>query len=466
MFETKKVPQAEAERQERFAAAVRQELINRPRSCYIETYGCQMNVRDSEIAAGQLLSMGFTAAPSLEEADLVLFNTCCVRDHAEKRVFGNIGMLRESKEAHPDRILGVFGCMMQQEAVGKKLFKRFPYVDLVFGTGELYRLPECIAAVLSGERVLLSGDAPYSMAEGLPSARGNAFSAFVNIMYGCDNYCSYCIVPYVRGRERSRAVTDVVREARGLTESGVSELTLLGQNVNSYRGEQGEDFATLLKTLNGLDGLKRIRYMSSHPKDLTSRLIDAVAENDKVCHHIHLPVQSGSDRILMRMNRRYTSGHYLELVDALRERVPDMELTTDVIVGFPGETEEDFSDTLALIDRVGFAGAFTFKYSPRTGTAAAKMPDQVEEAVKRERLARLNALQSRKTRENNEKYLGKTAELLIEGCEKRAEPLLFGKYGNFKQVYFQGDASRVGSYCKVRAEKLNKNSLFGTEVTD
>lgn len=280
-------------------------------------------------------------------------------------------------------ILGICGCMMQQQSIAQKLLKRFPFVDLVFGTNVLWRLPEMLYEVNEGGRVCLTDEEEYAICEGLPARRLTPYSAYVNITYGCDNFCTYCIVPFVRGRERSRNIEDIVTECRSLVQDGVTEITLLGQNVNSYGKGLGVDFSDLLREVNKVEGLQRIRFISSHPKDLTPRLMDAMAENDKVCRHIHLPVQSGSIRILKEMNRRYTRDEYLALVASLRQRVPGVELTTDVIVGFPGETEEDFGDTLSLMEQVGFSAAFTFKYSPRAGTKAALMPNQVPESIKR-----------------------------------------------------------------------------------
>lgn len=443
-----------------YAAACRA-LTGPGRSYHIETYGCQMNVRDSETLTGLLVACGFSHAGSRESADLVLFNTCCVREHAEKRVFGNIGALREWKEEIPGRILAVCGCMMQQQQVAQKLFRRFLYVDLVFGTHMQKKLPELLFTALSGERVLAVSDDAAGIFEGLPAVRGGGVSSFVNINYGCNNYCTYCIVPYVRGPERSRAIPDIVKETELIVRGGGTEVTLLGQNVNSYGSDlAGVDFTDVLTVVNRIEGLFRIRFMTSHPKDLSDRLINAMANLDKVCHHVHLPLQSGSDRVLMAMNRKYSRAHYLDVVHKLRAAMPDVELTTDVIVGFPGETEAEFCDTLSLVDEVGFATAFTFKYSPRTGTAAADMPEQVDEAVKRERLGRLNALQAQKTLENNLKYVGHSGEALVEGYDHKSGAA-YGKYRNFKMVYFPGDADLIGRYVTVRAERVRGNSLAG-----
>ncbi len=449
------------ELQKGMAQEVYDRVHGRAKSYYIETYGCQMNVRDSETIAGLLQEMGYRTADNKDDASVILFNTCCVREHAEKRLVANIGALKERKEADPDLILGICGCMMQQTDVAKKVMRRFPFVNFVFGTNVLWRLPELMLSALNGERLILTSEEGFAICEGLPARRSNPFSAFVNITFGCDNFCSYCIVPYVRGRERSRELLEVVAEVRSLAEQGITEITLLGQNVNSYGKGMGVDFADLLKAVNGVDGIRRIRYMSSHPKDLTPRLMTAIAENDKVCHHMHLPVQSGSTAILERMNRRYTRDGYLKLVEDLRRTVPDIELTTDVIVGFPGETDRDFEDTLSLMDQVGYAAAFTFKYSPRKGTRAAEAEDQIPEQVKKECLKRLNDLQAKKTAENNRKYLGHRGEVLIEGFDKREQTVLFGKLDTFKMVYFPGDEKLLGTYQTVKVTECARNSLLG-----
>lgn len=429
---------------------------------YIETYGCQMNVRDSEIIAGMLDGVGMMPCQNKEEADFILFNTCCVRDHAEKRLLGNIGTLRPLKEARPSVVLAVCGCMMQQDQAAQKLFKRFPFVNLVFGTHMVDRLPQMLLNVYQGERVCAASDADIHITEGLPSHRPGGTSAFVNIMYGCNNYCTYCIVPYVRGPERSRAPEHILSEVTQLAEQGYTEITLLGQNVNSYGLDLDDiSFPELLQQISEIDGIRRVRFMTSHPKDLCDALIKVMAENSGICHHVHLPVQSGSNRILKRMNRKYTREQYLTIVKKLRDAIPDIELTTDIIVGFPGETEEDFLDTMALVDIVGYAAAFTFKYSPRLGTAAAKMDEQVSESEKSDRLARLNQLQTIKTRENNEKYIGFTGEVLVEGSDGKDPLTVFGKLSNFKMIYFPGNPEDIGTYTTVTVDHLKANSLVG-----
>lgn len=443
-----------------------QELKPRNLHFYVETFGCQMNVRDSETIKGILLRIGYTECFEKEHADLIFYNTCCVREHAEKRLMGNIGSLKDLKETKPGLIIGICGCMMQQDGMANKLLKRFKHVSLIFGPNVVYRLPEMMDRVLSGDRVILTDEEQFAIAEGLPQLRDNPRSAFVNITFGCDNYCTYCIVPFVRGRERSRDYEDIRKEVEHLCSSGISEITLLGQNVNSYANDlENGSFAQLLTGLNDVPGLKRLRFMTSHPKDLNDDVIRAIASTSHVCHHVHLPVQSGSNIILKRMNRKYTREAYLEIIRKLRETVPDIEFTTDIIVGFPGETEEMFQETLSLVEEVGFAAAFTFAYSPRVGTAAAKMKDQIPEAVKKRRLHELNQLQAKKTVENNRKYIGYEGEVLVEGFDQRTnETLLYGKYANFKMVYFPGSPEQVNSYVNVRILKTNRNSLIGEQI--
>ncbi|HML68681.1 MAG TPA: tRNA (N6-isopentenyl adenosine(37)-C2)-methylthiotransferase MiaB [Clostridia bacterium] len=429
---------------------------------YIETFGCQMNVRDSETAAGLLETLGFSRGTDKDNADLILFNTCCVRDHAEKRVFGNIGALKELKDENPNLIIGVFGCMMQQQEVAEKLYKRFPFVDIVFGTNLLSRLPAFVESADSGARTLAVDENNIQIEDDLPSIRTGKINAFVNINFGCDNFCTYCIVPFVRGRERSREMAAVVEEAKKLVSEGYSEITLLGQNVNSYGKDLPDaSFAKLLSLVSGVEGLKRIRFMTSHPKDLSDEMIAAMATLPNVCHHVHLPMQSGSNEVLKQMNRKYTRERYLEIVGKLHAAMPDVELTTDIIVGFPGETEDDFFQTLDLVERVGFASAFTFKYSPRKGTRAATMEDQVPDLIKRDRLRRLNELQEKKSRANNEKYVGVTGLAHVEDCDQRNEPVCYGKFSNFKMVYFPGSPDLIGKYVRVTITNVRKNSLYG-----
>ena len=466
MRKTVEVLPEELQKSLQASASLKKELEGRGFQYYIESYGCQMNDHDAEKLSGMLQTCGFSPAPSKEEATLLLFNTCCVREHAEKRVFGNIGALKKRKENEPGLLIGVCGCMMQQREVAERLFKRFPFVDLVFGTHELHHFPLLLSRTLAGERVFSVRESDGEIAEGLPVVRGGSFSTFVTIMYGCNNFCSYCIVPYVRGRERSRAPENIVAEVRSLAERGFREITLLGQNVNSYAyADDGVDFPELLRRVSTVEGIERIRFMTSHPKDLSPRLIEAMATLPKVCNHIHLPVQSGSNRILSEMNRRYTREKYLGLVDDIRAAVEGVELTTDIIVGFPGETEEDFEETLALVRQVGFSAAYTFMYSPRLGTRAAEMENQVPEEVKKDRLLRLNACSAEQLKVGNRKYIGQEGTVLVEGCDRREKaPMAYGKLTNFKMVYFPGDAGLIGSMRHVRITGIQNNSLIGELV--
>lgn len=459
------IPQSEAAEAGAAAKRLFDELHERGLTYHIESYGCQMNDHDSEKIAGMLECSGYRRAADKSEFDLIIFNTCCVREHAELRVFGNIGALKEKKEKNPRLIIAVCGCMTQQKAVAEKLYKRFPFVDIIFGTNELHLLPSMIERALSGERVLAVRDMQGEIAEGLPILRRSGYAACVTIMYGCNNFCTYCIVPYVRGRERSRAPKDILSEIQSLARDGYKEVTLLGQNVNSYRGDDSApDFPSLLRLIDREGGIPRIRFMTSHPKDLSPELICAMAELETVCRHIHLPVQSGSDRILAAMNRRYDSGKYLDTVFSLRRAVPDIEITTDMIVGFPGETDTDFNDTLELVKKAEFAAAYTFMYSRRTGTKAAEMQEQVPAEVKRERLKRLNAVQAEVLREGNKKFIGAIGEVLVEGCDHREADMAFGKLSNFKMVYFPGGDELIGRLCTVRITANKSNSLIGEMI--
>ena len=456
------VPQGELESARLAAERINNNLDGRKPTYYIETYGCQMNEHDSEKIAGILERCGYVPAADKAAANIIFFNTCCVREHAEKKVFGNIGALKKVKDENPSLIIGVCGCMMQQKEVADKLFKRFPYLDMVFGTNELHMLPNLLEKVLNGERIELVRQMDGEIAEGLPVKRIDSVSQFVTIMYGCNNFCSYCIVPYVRGRERSRSVESIVNEVKDLAANGVKEITLLGQNVNSYYSEDDNaDFPALLRAVCKVDGIERVRFMTSHPKDLSDGLIAAMAEEEKVCPHIHLPVQSGSDRILKLMNRHYDRERYFTVVDKLKAAVSGVELTTDIIVGFPRETEEDFEATLDMVEKIGYSAAYTFKYSPRIGTKAATMDEQISEEVKKERLKRLNDTVAKGLKAGSEKYIGQEGEVLVEGCDHRGEPMAYGKLPCFKMVYFKGDESMIGSLCRVRITGITKNSLVG-----
>lgn len=420
-----------------------------PPRAFVQTYGCQQNVSDSERMKGLLAGMGYVFTDKTEDADFILCNTCAVRGHAEDRVYGNVGAFKHHKKARPDCLIALCGCMMQQKQVADRIKKSYPHVDIVFGTHALHRLPELIYRRMAGGRVFDLDDADERIVEGLPVRRDSAFRGWLPVMYGCNNFCSYCIVPYVRGRERSRAPEDVLAEARQMVEAGYKDITLLGQNVNSYgKGEpHGVDFAALLRKVNDIPGHFRIRFMTSHPKDCTPDLLDAMAECEKVCGHLHLPFQSGSDRILKAMNRRYTRDDYLRLVEEARSRMPDIALTSDVIVGFPGETYGDFKETLSLVEEVGFASLFTFIYSPREGTPAAALPDPVTHAEKVRWFDELLAAQEKIGRAKAERIRGKTLTLLCE--EERASGLLAGRADNNRVVEFPGDPSLVGHFVEV-----------------
>ncbi len=431
------------------------------RAYHIVTYGCQMNAHDSEQIAGILERMGMREAAARDEADLVIYNTCCVRDNAERRALGNVGWLKELKKAKPELMTGVCGCMVQQPGMAQRLVKRYPFLDMAFGTHELHRLPELLRQLLdSRARVVCVSDEDL-VAEGLPVKRVSRIQAYVNIMYGCDNFCSYCIVPYVRGRERSRLPGDILRELEQLARDGVREVMLLGQNVNSYSGG-GLDFAGLLRAADGI-GIERIRFMTSHPKDLSEALIDVMANSRHICHQLHLPVQHFSDRILAAMNRKYTSAHYLELVDRLRGVMPEIGLTTDLIVGFPGETEDDFERTLELVERVRYDSAYTFIYSPRQGTVAASMPDQVDADTARRRIHELIAVQERITGEIYASQLGRVQRVLVEGPAARGEGRLAGRTERGITVNFTG-AAREGELVDVRITGAGHNTLKGEQA--
>ncbi len=458
----KQITQEQLNEQAQFSSLVR-DHGKRPRSYHIVTYGCQMNSHDSETLAGTLRDMGLEEATSREQADLVLFNTCCIRDNAERRALGNITWLKEIKRERPHMLIGVCGCMMQQQGMAEKVLKQYPFVDIAFGTGNLYRLPEYLyLTVEEGRRVIDVSKEESTIAEGLPVHRDSPFKAYVNIMFGCDNYCSYCIVPYVRGRERSRRAEDILREAEALVADGVQEITLLGQNVNSYGHDLKEiSFPQLLRRLEGT-GIQRLRFMTSHPKDLSDELIEEMATNRALAPHLHLPVQAGSDRILKAMNRRYTAQEYLDKVDRLRKAVPHIGLTTDLIVAFPGETEEDFQQTMDLVERVRYDSAFTFVFSPRTGTKAAQLPGAIPADVARDRIERLIALQEGITADVLKSLVGQRMGILVEGESARRKSQMTGKCGrNISVNYTGGSADQIGRIVPVLITGTGSNTLRG-----
>ena len=453
------VPESEIHAQREFMDRVRL-LAHRPQSYHIVTLGCQMNERDSETIAGMLDAMGLCQESVREKADLILYNTCCVRENAENRALGNVIWLKELKKERPEILICVGGCMTQEEGMARRMKEMYPFIDLVFGTHNMYRLPEYLFRLLSERHPVIEVvNSDGSIAEGLPEKRASKYSAFINIMYGCNNFCSYCIVPYVRGRERSRDPEMVLEEAKRLLDAGVQEITLLGQNVNSYMGG-GSAFAELLYRLDRL-GIPRIRFMTSHPKDLSEELIAAYAEIKSLMPHLHLPVQSGNNEILRRMNRRYTRERYLELVEKLRKARPDIGLTTDIIVGFPGETEEQFLDTLSLVEEVRFDSAFTFIFSPRKGTRAAEMPDDTPYALKSERIQLLIDRQQAISREILLEQVGKVETVLVESVSARDAQSVGGKTPRSHMVNFPGNAEWIGRFMPVEIVSAGKNTLRG-----
>ena len=422
-----------------------------PLTACVVTFGCQMNARDSEKIRGILTEIGFIDTKN-EEADFVLYNTCTVRENANLKVYGRLGVLNGYKKKNPFMRIALCGCMMQEAQVVKRLKESYSFVDLVFGTHNLYRFAELFTKMLLSDRMLVEiFEERERIVEALPTKRTYAFKSGVNIMFGCNNFCSYCIVPYVRGREVSREPKEILREIEMLVADGVKEVMLLGQNVNSYGKnlESPVSFAELLRDVEKIEGLKRIRFMTSHPKDLSEELMDVFAETEKLCPHLHLPLQSGSSRILAKMNRHYDQEHYLTLVQKLRERTPDISLTTDIIVGFPGETEEDFKETLDVVERVRYDSAFTFLYSRRNGTPAASMPDQIEEEVVKERFQRLLAAVQRIAAERAERFTGQTLPVLVEERNKQDGTLVTGRLANNTVVHFPGDSSLIGQIVPV-----------------
>ena len=443
------------------------ERKGRPLTAACITFGCQMNARDSEKLRGMLSEIGFQITDT-EEADLVLYNTCTVRENANTKIYGRLGYLHSMKKKDPDKIIALCGCMMQEPGVIETIRREYPYVNMVFGTHNLYRLPELTASVLESPQeqfisILKDTD---EIVEDLPKIRKYSFKSGVNIMFGCNNFCSYCIVPYVRGREKSREPEDILNEIRLLAHDGVKEIMLLGQNVNSY-GKTLQDplsFAELLSRAAGIDGIERIRFMTSHPKDLSPDLIRAMKQNPKVCRHLHLPLQSGSTRILEKMNRRYTRERYLELVSEIRSAMPDISLTTDIIVGFPGETEEDFLETMDMVRRVRYDSAFTFLYSKRTGTPAAAMKDQIDEKTMHDRFDRLLSLVQKTGREQTARFTGQVMPVLVESVNAQQKELVTGRLGNNTVVHFPGSASLIGEIVPVRLDECRGFYYLGTQA--
>lgn len=466
-------PADETKRQYYFMGKIRELLaresavLGRPVTYCLQTFGCQMNEKQSEVVAGIMDEMGFDRKES-EDADIVIYNTCTVRENANLKVYGRLGKLHNLKKHNPDMKIILFGCMMQEQHVVDKIRKDYPFVDLVFGTHNIFRFAELFYEMKNRDSQLVEiWEGTEQIVEELPTERNYSFKSGVNIMFGCNNFCSYCIVPYVRGRERSREPEAIVNEVKSLVADGVTEVMLLGQNVNSYGKtlEHPITFAQLLQMVEAVPGLKRIRFMTCHPKDLSDELIEYMGKSKKVCHHLHLPMQSGSSRILKLMNRRYDKDKYLELVQKIRGAVPDISLTTDIIVGFPGETEEDFLETLDVVDKSDFDTAFTFIYSKRSGTPAAKMEDQVPEDVVKDRFDRLLSLVQEKGRMVSSRFQGTVQEVLVE-TESKEKGIFTGRTQYNLLVHFPGTSDMLGKYIQVRLDTCKGFYYLGTAVTE
>lgn len=446
--------------------AARNSLLPSPPKAFVDTYGCQQNESDSERLRGMLSRMGYVFTQNENEADIVVINTCAVREHAEMRILSNVGALVHAKKAKKDMIIAVCGCMVQQEHMAEKIKKSYPHVDLVFGTHELQNFPELLERLLLSpkrRRIFAVTDSEGRITEGLPVYRDRGVKAWLPVMYGCNNFCSYCIVPYVRGRERSRLPEHIFAEARELVASGYKDITLLGQNVNSYGKDLGTgvDFAYLIEELNKIEGEFLIRFMTSHPKDATKRLFETMAACEKAARHIHLPFQAGNNRVLKAMNRGYTKEQYLELIAMAREIMPDIVLTSDVIVGFPGETDEEFEDTLDIIRKVRFDALFTFIYSKRKGTPAAEMPDPFTREEKQRRFDRLLEIQNAISSEKHAQYVGKTIRVLVDGEGEGGEYNLTARTSGGRLVHLAGDRSLIGSFIDVEITGSTNWGLFG-----
>ena len=433
----------------------------------VDTYGCQQNEADSEKLRGYLSEMGYSFTQDEFQADVIVVNTCAVREHAEMRVLGNVGALNHTKKNKPGQIIAVCGCMVQQEHMAEKIKMSYPVVDLVFGPHELWRFPELLQSVLrTNRRIFAVDDSAGNIAEGIPVVRSSNLKAWVSIMYGCNNFCTYCIVPYVRGRERSRKPEDILEEARQLVKEGYKDITLLGQNVNSYGKDLGSgvDFADLLRMVNDIPGDFLIRFMTSHPKDATEKLFRTMAECEKCAHQLHLPVQSGSDRILKLMNRSYNREKYLHQVALAKRYMPDLVLTTDIIVGFPGETDEDFEDTISLCEEVRYDAMFTFIYSKRVGTPAASMPDPYTREQKQKHFDRLTEVSNRISGEKHKEYEGKTLRVLVDGETGRDEYNLSSRTNGGRLVHLKGESSLIGKFIDVKITASNTWALYGEIV--
>lgn len=462
-----KLPQEEIDIQKNYMKQVRSLNLEDSKKFNVTTFGCQMSESDSEKLAGMLAEMGYSSTEEVEQADVIVFNTCCVREHAEEKILSRLGQLKPLKEKNKELVIAFGGCMAQQPHVVEKIKKSYRNVDIVFGTHNIHRFPELLFCALNSKKMITEVmDIDGVVPEGLPVSRKDGLKAWVNIVYGCNNFCTYCIVPYVRGRERSRDPGDIIKEIEKLALEGYKEITLLGQNVNSYGLdiEGGTTFPQLLREVNKVQGIERIRFMTSHPKDFSDDLIRAIAECGKVCEHIHIPFQSGSTKILKEMNRKYTKEQYLELADKLKKAVPEASFTTDIIVGFPGETEEDFQDTLDVVKKVRFDIVYTFIYSKRSGTPAAQMDEQVDEKTRKDRFDRLLETVYKIIEENNEAMVGRLEEVLVEGVSKNKEGILTGRTRTNKIVNFPGEQSLIGQLVDVKIISQHMWYFAGEQV--
>ena len=428
---------------------------------FIMTYGCQMNIHESEKIAGILENLGYKATNCVENADVIAFNTCCIRETAEQKIMGHIGSLKKLKKSKPHVKIVLCGCMTQQQGKGEEIKAKYPYVDYILGTHNIDQLHDLLSKPTKS-KILVEQTDGY-ITEDLPVTRTSMPNAWVNIIYGCNNFCTYCIVPYVRGRERSRSMQSIITEVKSLVAEGYKEITLLGQNVNSYGNDlkDGSNFAKLLNELAKIPGNFRLRFMTSHPKDFTDDVIESIASNDKICKHIHLPVQAGSTNMLKAMNRKYTRDQYLELVEKIKTRIPSVGITTDIMVGFNGETDEDFEDTLSLVEKCQFSSAFCFVYSKRKGTVGYNMTNIVSPEVKKERIKRLIALQNKITRQGNSKYLGNVFEVLVEDVNSKYENTYCGRTDCGRLVNFKSDKNILNQFVKVKVTKGTSATLWG-----
>ena len=465
-YERKVIDIAQIQAQQGICAEIYEHVVKhmeRPLA-FVDTYGCQQNEADSEKLRGYLAEMGYGFTRDEFEADVIVVNTCAVREHAEMRVLGNVGALNHTKKAKPGQIIAVCGCMVQQEHMSEKIKKSYPVVDLVFGPHELWRFPELMKQHMTRhKRVFATGKSDGVVAEGIPQRRDGSVKAWLSIMYGCNNFCTYCVVPYVRGRERSRLPEDIVAEARMLVEQGYKDITLLGQNVNSYGKDLdcGVDFADLIRMINDIPGEFLIRFMTSHPKDATEKLFKTMAECEKCAHQLHLPVQSGNDEILRRMNRNYDSAKYIRQAELARSYMPDLVITTDIIVGFPDERDEQFEDTIKLCEKVRYDAMFTFIYSKRVGTPAASMPDPYTRADKQKHFDRLMDVSNRISAEKHKEYEGKTVRVLVDGETGKEEYNLSSRTNGGRLVHLNGAPSLIGKFINVKINSSNTWALYG-----